>query len=166
MRLTIELERATDMTEKTWVSHCLEIDCVSQGSSPQNAIVMVAEAVDMMVSDEIAALESSGQIENPGWERAFGNIADEVARRDAALEVPFSAPTFPAVSTETKDRDSVAALESEVEQLRTLVQTLKFHTEENAQLRRVCVDQAEQIADLRAALSVSDRPRAVPPPSL
>jgi predicted RNase H-like HicB family nuclease len=163
MRLTIELERATDMTEKTWFSHCLEIDCVSQGSSPQDAIVMVAEAIDMMVCDEIAALESSGQIENPGWERAFGNIADEVARRDAAPEVPFSAPTFPVASTETKDRDSVAALESEVEQLRMLVQTLKFHTEENAQLRSVCVDQAEQIADLRAALSVSDRPRAVPP---
>jgi predicted RNase H-like HicB family nuclease len=84
MRLTIELERATDMTEETWVSHCLEIDCISQGSSPQDAIVMVAEAIDMMVSDEVAALKSLGQIENPGWERAFGNIADEVARRDAA----------------------------------------------------------------------------------
>jgi len=125
---------------------------------------MVAEAIDMVVSDEIAALQSSGQIENPGWERAFGNIADEVARRDGASEVSSRALTFPAVSTETKDRDLVvAALESEVEQLRTLVQALKFHTEENAQLRRVCVDQAEQIADLRAACSVSDRPRAVPP---
>jgi hypothetical protein len=42
----------------------------------------------------------------------------------------------------------------EVEQLRN----------ENAQLRDVCVDQAEQIAALRAALSGTDRPRAVPPP--
>lgn len=82
-RLTIELERATDTTEETWVSHCLEIDAVSQGSTPQDAIIAIAEAIDMMVGDEIAALESSGQIENPGWGRAFANIADEVARRAA-----------------------------------------------------------------------------------
>jgi len=186
MRLTIELERATDMTEETWISHCLEIDCVSQGSSPQDAIVMTAEAIDMMVSDERAALKSAGQIENPSWERAFGNIADEVARReaaswerafgniadeasrrDAAPEV--SRAPFPAASNQGlrpksgKDCDPRAALESEVKQLRTLVLTLKFHTEENAKLRRVCMDQAEQIADLRAVLSTSDRPRAVPP---
>jgi hypothetical protein len=53
------------------------------------------------------------------------------------------------VSAETPDLD-----QSEVEQLRN----------ENVRLRDVCVDQAEQIATLRATLSGTDRPRAVPPP--
>jgi hypothetical protein len=43
----------------------------------------IAEAVDMMVSDEIEAQERAGNA-NPGWERAFANIAEEVARRNAA----------------------------------------------------------------------------------
>lgn len=85
MKLTIDLGRTTDTTEETWVSHCLELDTISQGRTPQEAIRAIAEAVDMMVRDEIAALESSGQIENPGWERAFANIADDVAWRDAKV---------------------------------------------------------------------------------
>lgn len=82
MKLTIELERATDMTEETWTSHCLEIDLVSQGSTPQDAIVMLAEAIDMMVNDEIEAQDRAGN-PSPGWERAFANIADEVAKRES-----------------------------------------------------------------------------------
>ncbi len=83
MKLTIDLGRDADMTEEPWISHCLELDVVSQGRTPQEAIEAVAEAVDMMVRDEIAELESSGQ--NSGWERAFSNIADEVSRREASL---------------------------------------------------------------------------------
>lgn len=79
MKITIELERATDTTAETWGAYCLEIDAVAQGPTPQHAIALLAEAVDMRVREEIAALESSGQIENPEWERAFANIADEVA---------------------------------------------------------------------------------------
>lgn len=132
MRLTIELERATDMTEETeetWISHCLEIDCVSQGPSPRDAIVMVVEAIDMMVSDEIAALESSGQIEDSGWERAFGNIADEVSPR------ALTPPVVSIETIETKDRDSIAALRSEVEQLRTEVRVLRAQLAEGAGTR-------------------------------
>lgn len=145
MRLTIELERATDMTEETWVSHCLEIDCISQGATPLDAIDSLAEAIDMMIRDE---LKGSGQIENLDWERAFGNISDAVARRDITLEV------LPSFETEGP------TLKAEVVQLRALTQMLKFHAEENSQLRRLCLDQAEQIADLRV---VVDRPRAILP---
>ena len=83
MKLTIELERATDTTEEAWTSHCLEIDVVSQGSTSQEAIEMVAEAIDMMVNDEIEAQQNAGNM-NPGWERAFANIASEVAERKCA----------------------------------------------------------------------------------
>lgn len=48
MKLTIDLERDADMAEETWISHCLKIDVVSQGPTPRDAVVMIAEAVDMM----------------------------------------------------------------------------------------------------------------------
>lgn len=83
MKLTIDLERATDTTEETWVSHCLEIECISQGSTPRDAISMLAEAVDMMVNDEIEAQVLAGN-PRPGWERAFMNIAEEIAERRQA----------------------------------------------------------------------------------
>lgn len=113
------------------------------------AVYNPAEIERLIVNGRYHATERSADI---NWMRkTILAMADQLeAARDAALEVASRAPTFPAAFTETKDRDSVAALESEVEQLRTLVQTIKFHTEENAQLCRVCVDQAEQIADLRA----------------
>jgi predicted RNase H-like HicB family nuclease len=79
MKITIELERAEDMTEETWASHCLETDAFSQGRTPKEALEAIAEAVDMIVTDEITALAGSGQIEKPGWERAFLNIACEKA---------------------------------------------------------------------------------------
>ena len=34
-----------------------------------------------MGHDEIAAFEGSGQVERPGWERAFSNTADNATRR-------------------------------------------------------------------------------------
>jgi predicted RNase H-like HicB family nuclease len=77
MKITIDLDLATDTTEETWVSHCLEIDTIAQGSTPQEAIEALAEAVDMMVQDEMEASERD-------WEQAFLVIAKDVARRDSA----------------------------------------------------------------------------------
>lgn len=37
-----------------WVAHCLEVDVVSQGSSLNHAFEMVAEAVAMVVTEDIA----------------------------------------------------------------------------------------------------------------
>jgi predicted RNase H-like HicB family nuclease len=110
VKLTIDLERAADTTEETWVSHCLELDAISQGRTPQEAIEAIAEAVDMMVRDEIAGLESSGQIENPGWERAVLNIADEVARRDAAPAFGQSAAGDPHASGDHVSAEQVRAV--------------------------------------------------------
>lgn len=86
MKLTIDLSRDTDTTEETWVSHCLEIDAVSQGSSPGHAITMIAEAVDMMVRDEMEAQGRAGNVA-PGWEQAFATIAEEVAKRDTVANL-------------------------------------------------------------------------------
>lgn len=82
MKITIELTRAADLPEETWVSHCLEIDCVSQGISPGDAICALSEAVDMMVSDEISSKQ------NLDWESAFANIAAEVSVRNRSECLP------------------------------------------------------------------------------
>lgn len=90
IQIRINLERNTDTSGETWISHCLELDAVSQGGTPRDALESIAEAIDMMVSDEIAALESSGQIYKPAWERAFTNIAEHVAAREATRSMSTS----------------------------------------------------------------------------
>lgn len=89
MKFTLELEQATDTPETTWAAHCLELDVVTQGRTPAEAVTSIAKAIDMTLRAEIEALESSGQIENPGWERAYTNIAEETASRQARPETAF-----------------------------------------------------------------------------
>lgn len=97
IRIRIDLERSTDTSEETWVAHCLELDALAQGASPIKALEAIAQAIDIMVNDEIAALESSGQIYNPAWVRAFTNIAEDVA----SWEAPSILATVPELTAGT-----------------------------------------------------------------
>src|SRR5947209_3310903 len=51
-RVWIVVERAADLPD-AWVAHCLDFDVVSQGNSPQHAIEMLREAVEMVVMDDL-----------------------------------------------------------------------------------------------------------------
>lgn len=37
-----------------WVGHCLELDILSVGTSPEHALAMTTEAVQMCVDDDVA----------------------------------------------------------------------------------------------------------------
>ena len=36
-----------------WIAHCLDFDIVTQGSSPQQALAMAREAVEMCIADDL-----------------------------------------------------------------------------------------------------------------
>ncbi len=36
-----------------WVAHCLELDVISQGNDPEHALRAIAEAVEMVVEDDL-----------------------------------------------------------------------------------------------------------------
>lgn len=48
IKLTIEISRDPEHP-KQWTSHCLELDVISAGMTPQTALEAVAEAVRMTI---------------------------------------------------------------------------------------------------------------------
>lgn len=50
--LNVVIYPAPDL-EGEWVAHCLELDMVSQGSSPPNALEMIAEAIEVTAQDNV-----------------------------------------------------------------------------------------------------------------
>lgn len=96
LRMTIELkvERARDADaaedaarREAWRARCAEVDATGTGSTAREALGNLADAIDRRVRAEIALLEGSGQIEDPAWERAFQNVADDGMHRANATIV-------------------------------------------------------------------------------
>jgi predicted RNase H-like HicB family nuclease len=51
--LVVLIEPAGDLPGQ-WVGHCLDLDIVSAGMSPEHALEMVTEAVDECIADDLA----------------------------------------------------------------------------------------------------------------
>lgn len=74
MKLTIEVTKEPGITTDLWVSHCIELDVISQAAKPEISIEAVAEAVRMVLQHEMKRRGMS-------CAEAFGAIAAEVAAR-------------------------------------------------------------------------------------
>jgi len=62
------VQRAEDV-EGQWVSHCLDIDVVTQGTSLRNAIEMLCEAVTIVVRESDLSKLTAAPLED--WELLF-----------------------------------------------------------------------------------------------
>mgnify|MGYP001582275381 CR=1 FL=1 len=78
--LTIELTREVDLPNQ-WTSHCLELDVISAGKTPEVALEAVAEAVRMVTT---WCVENAG---DDSAKDAILRIIEEVSeRRDRVSE--------------------------------------------------------------------------------
>jgi predicted RNase H-like HicB family nuclease len=60
---------------RSWVAHCLEIDVVTQRTSPEHAIEMMIEAVKMIIDDDLTEGRNPLCCHHPApgedWEKFF-----------------------------------------------------------------------------------------------
>jgi len=73
-----------------WVSHCLELDLISQGNDPQQALDMIADAIELMAEENIKHGRPPFTFRSAppeAWELARGTEA--AAERLIFIEAPI-----------------------------------------------------------------------------
>lgn len=115
--LTVMVTRSESISRE-WVGHCLELDVVSQGTSPAHALNMVAEAVAIVVLDDLSAnrdplkFRSRAPVED--WEAYgrviresqlvnFSEIGDGSGVKSLVVTMNLSVPKHPAMDVEEDD---------------------------------------------------------------
>lgn len=70
------VERAEDLPD-AWVAHCLELDVITWGSSPEDALRMGCEAAQMTLADDIARGYDSRKRRAPeeDWQKLYTLMA-------------------------------------------------------------------------------------------
>ena len=68
-----------------WVSHCLDLDIVSQGDSVEHAMKMLLEAVGMLVMDDLA--HGLDPMERPSADSEYWELADRIRLFDGKTPI-------------------------------------------------------------------------------
>jgi predicted RNase H-like HicB family nuclease len=72
-----------------WVGHCLDLDIVSAGTSPEHALEMATEAVNECVADDVAhgrnPFDRSPAPPDPEREKRFREAMDHIFERHEGL---------------------------------------------------------------------------------
>jgi predicted RNase H-like HicB family nuclease len=71
LEVSVLVRAAPDLSDQ-WIAHCLNLDIVTQGASPEHAIRQMAEAIVLAVEDDLAHdLDPHGRIAAPeaSWQQ-------------------------------------------------------------------------------------------------
>lgn len=75
--------RPSGEIEGEWLAHCLQLDLVTQGTSPQHAIQMAREAIELVVLDDLN--HDLDPLDRPQADAACWDEYDDVTRNGLPL---------------------------------------------------------------------------------